>query len=194
MAQGAIHVSYLTGGINVRFCISLGLASTPASPEYALLRWTDTSQDALQQVRFIGFTAGARQQSVSYGAVCVVFDYSTIPGAAASSPYSPYPPYQYQSPGLPQPNFRTGLEELSGGGEAAPAPATTTAAPLPWDIFSLLPSPGPASVTRRRVVAAPGQQKVIEPVLKNQYLTKLQRTLLPPPSHLVSDFDAENII
>ena len=176
----------------------MGLASTPASPEYALLRWTDTSQDALQQVRFIGFTAGARQQSVSYGAVCVVFDYSTIPGAAASSAYSAYPPYQYQSPGLPQPNFRTGLEELSGGGEAAPTPApaptTTTGAPLPWDIFSLLPSPGPASVTRRRVVAAAGQQKVIEPVLKNQYLTKLQRTLLPPPSHLVSDFDAENII
>ena len=176
----------------------MGLASTPASPEYALLRWTDTSQDALQQVRFIGFTAGARQQSVSYGAVCVVFDYSTIPGAAASSPYSPYPPYQYQSPGFPQPNFRTGLEELSGGGDAAPAPApattTTTAAPLPWDIFSLLPSPGPASVTRRRVVAAPGQQKVIEPVLKNQYLTKLQRTLLPPPTHLVSDFEAENIV
>ena len=170
----------------------MGLASTPASPEYALLRWTDTSQDALQQVRFIGFTAGARQQSVSYGAVCVVFDYSTIPGAAASSPYSPYPPYQ--SPGFPQPNFRTGLEELSGGGDAATPTTTTTAAPLPWDIFSLLPSPGPASVTRRRVVAAPGQQKVIEPVLKNQYLTKLQRTLLPPPSHLVSDFEAENIV
>ena len=79
--------------------------------------------------------------------------------------------------------------------KTTPAPTTTTtAAPLPWDIFSLLPSPGPASVTRRRVVAAPGQQKVIEPVLKNQYLTKLQRTLLPPPSHLVSDFEAENIV
>ena len=41
----------------------------------------------------------------------------------------------------------------------------------------------------KAVYVAPEDQKVIQPVLKNPYLTKLQRELLPPPAHLVAEFD-----
>ena len=77
--------------------------------------------------------------------------------------------------------------------EESSTTTTTTNPVIPWDIFSLLSVPTPRSKNTKVYVQ---DQKVLEPVLKNQYLTKLQRGLLPPPSDVVSNFDAivENIV
>ena len=169
---------------------SFGLANTPASSEYALLRWTDTSREALRNVRYIGFTNGNRQHSIDYGAMCVVFDYNSI-RSPYQSPQMPYPYYQTYSANHPnsRTDFNGDVVEEAVDNMRDSSSASTSPRPIPWDIFSLIPSPTPTITKKEAVFVAPEDQKIIEPVLKNQYLTKLQRTLLPPPQHLVADFD-----
>ena len=115
-------------------------------------------------------------------------------------PYPQYPQYPqaYSGQGYPggRSDFENIVQELMNvdKAEESIASTTTTANPVnPWDIFSLLPVPTPRSNNKKVYVQ---DQKVLEPVLKNQYLTKLQRGLLPPPSDVVSNFDAivENIV
>ena len=113
--------------------------------------------------------------------MCVVFDYNKSPYISPSLPY-PYPYHQ---------TYTAGRTDLNSVVDDVVAVSSTTATPaplIPWDIFNLIPTP---AVTTRRSEPAfvSPDQKVIEPVLKNQYLTKLQRNLLPPPSHLVADFE-----
>ena len=186
--------------------VSFGLANTPASSDYALLRWTDTSSEALRAVTYIGFTNGARAQSIDYGANCVMFDFTNVRrgGGSLSQPQLPYPQYpQYPQAYSGYPGGRSDFENIvqelmnvdKEEGSSA-ATTTTTANPvIPWDIFNLLAVPTPRS-NKKKVYVQAEDQKVLEPVLKNQYLTKLQRGLLPPPSDVVSNFDAivENIV
>lgn len=184
--------------------VSFGLANTPASSDYALLRWTDTSSEAIRAVTYIGFTNGARAQSIDYGANCVMFDFTNVQRGGLSQPQLPYPQYpQYPQAHSGYPGARSDFEnivqELMNADQPegpSAATTTTTANPVvPWDIFSLLAVPTPRS-NKKKVYVQAEDQKVLEPVLKNQYLTKLQRGLLPPPSDVVSNFDAivENIV
>jgi len=171
--------------------LSLGLTNTPAITEYALLRWTDTGRDALKSVRYIGFTNGERQQSVDYGAMCIIFDYQSYQNPY-QSPSLPYPFPYYQTFSAHHPNSRLDLPETVAELVAVPSTgsSTTSRTPIPWDIFNLIPTPPSPSIQASEAVFVPPQdQKVIEPILKNQYLTKLQRKLLPPPPHLVANFE-----
>ena len=52
--------------------LSLGLNGAPFSPDYTILRWTDTSTSALRGIKYLGFTNGDRQSSIEYGANCVL--------------------------------------------------------------------------------------------------------------------------
>ena len=156
--------------------IRLGLTSSPPSPEYALLKYTDSSQDALQTVKYIGFTNGHRQQSIDYGAICIVFDFSSL-----REPPLPYPlPYYQQYGGASL--YPLGRDELPSLAQPQPTTPPTTTRANAWDIFNLLPTP--SSSTSKAVFVPPEEQKIIEPILKNPYLTKLQRKLLPQPQVL----------
>ena len=156
--------------------IRLGLTSSPPSPEYALLKYTDSSQDALQTVKYIGFTNGNRQQSIDYGAICIVFDFSSL-----REPPLPYPlPYYQQYGGASL--YPLGRDELPSLAQPQPTSPPTTTRANAWDIFNLLPTP--SSSTSKAVFVPPEEQKIIEPILKNPYLTKLQRKLLPQPQVL----------
>ena len=65
--------------------LSLGLNGAPFSPDYAILRWTDTSTTALKAVKFLGFTNGNSESSIDYGANCVLLK-TSIP--SLRNPYS----------------------------------------------------------------------------------------------------------
>ena len=96
-----------------KLCFSVGLSGSPLSSDYAILKWTDTSSSALNSIKYIGFTNGARQHSIDYGANCVLlkthygvnpayYTQNYNPSPYQSSPYQSPPPYQssppYQSP------------------------------------------------------------------------------------------------
>ena len=132
-----------------------------------------------------------RQQTIDYGAMCVVFDFNNV-RQSYNTPQLPYP-YPYQQHPFQTPHGRDELESIL---DEVSSTTTSTSAPVnPWDIFvdTLLPTPPVRKtiVSKNTVYVAPEEQKIIQPVLKNQYLTKLQRELLPPPPHLVADFDQE---
>ena len=156
--------------------IRLGLASSPPSAEYALLKYTDSSQDALQAVKYIGFTNGNRQQSIDYGAICIVFDFTSL-----RQPQLPFPLPYYQQYGATQ-LYPVGRDELPSLPQPQPTTQPTTTRANAWDIFNLIPTP--VSSTSQAVFVPPEEQKIIEPILKNPYLTKLQRKLLPQPQVL----------
>ena len=52
--------------------LSLGLNGAPFSPDFAILRWTDTSTTALRGVKYLGFTNSDKESSIDYGANCVL--------------------------------------------------------------------------------------------------------------------------
>ena len=52
--------------------LSLGLNGAPFSPDFAILRWTDTSTTALRAVKYLGFTNSDKESSIDYGANCVL--------------------------------------------------------------------------------------------------------------------------
>ena len=53
--------------------LSVGLNGSPFSAEYALARWTDTSNSAIEKLMYIGFTA-ADGAAAKYGVNCVLLD------------------------------------------------------------------------------------------------------------------------
>ncbi len=63
--------------------VSVGLNGSPFSPEYALARWTDRSGNAIERLRYIGFT-GSDDSTVSYGVNCVLLD-TPLSGEAAAA-------------------------------------------------------------------------------------------------------------
>ena len=74
---------------------SLGLNGAPFSPDFALVKWTDTSNSALSSVKFMGFTAGSRGQSLKFGANCVLL--KTQYTVLGQSPYVQVSPQQIQA-------------------------------------------------------------------------------------------------
>ena len=49
-------VLYAAGLIELMF--SVGLNGSPFTPDYAIVKWTDSSTTAIPSLRYIGFTAG----------------------------------------------------------------------------------------------------------------------------------------
>ena len=52
--------------------LSIGINGAPFSPDFAILRWTDTSTSALKSIKYLGFTNGNYASSLDYGANCVL--------------------------------------------------------------------------------------------------------------------------
>jgi hypothetical protein len=74
---------------------SVGLNGAPFSPDFALVKWTDTSNSALASVKFMGFTTGERGQSLQFGANCVLL--KTQYAVLGQSPYVQVSPQQIQA-------------------------------------------------------------------------------------------------
>ena len=126
--------------------------------------------------------------------MCVVFDYNNVRNNfnTPQLPY-PYPNYPQTYSSFQQPNGRDELGQSKVPDLVQETQVSSSTTPQSaWDVFvdTILPSPPPRRVTNNKAVyVAPEDQKVIQPVLKNPYLTKLQRELLPPPAPLVAEFD-----
>ena len=73
----------------------MGLNGAPFSPDFALVKWTDTSNSALSSVKFMGFTAGSRGSSLKFGANCVLL--KTQYAVLGQSPYVQVSPQQIQA-------------------------------------------------------------------------------------------------
>ena len=71
------------------------MSGSPLSSDFAILKWTDTTSTVLPAITYIGFTNGARQQSIDYGASCVLLQ--TQYGAGLSPYAQGYPQQSYQS-------------------------------------------------------------------------------------------------
>jgi len=156
--------------------LSVGLSGSPLSSDYALLKWTDTSSSALPSIKYLGFTNGGRQQSVDYGSNCVLLRTSY---SSDQTPYGQGYPQQFQPPTYPygtKNSYNQNAQVLQPNYQVNP-----------WDYLSRqLPEPESQLVFEQQLT--PWQEeRVIEPVLKSQYLTKLNRLL---PSFL-EDFENE---
>ena len=81
--------------IAIIFYFSVGLNGAPFSPDFALVKWTDTSTTALPSVKYMGFTTGARTQSIKFGANCVLL--KTQYAVLGQSPYVQVSPQQIQA-------------------------------------------------------------------------------------------------
>jgi len=137
--------------------LSLGLNGAPFSPDFAILRWTDTSTTALRAIRYMGFTNGHRDSSIEYGANCVLLK-------------------------TPVPNFRNSYSQIASQFPSSFLPnkgslLTSNSAVNPWSYLAS----NPDLLNGHIIQSNRDPQTVIEPILKSQYLTKLQRIL---PSYL----------
>lgn len=151
--------------------LSVGLNGAPFSPDFALVKWTDTSTSAIPSLKYMGFTLGRRDSSVQFGANCVLLK---TPGFT-QSPYVQVSPQQIQQQYQPyQPVYYNQGQTLARD-QAPPgqAPLVSSPQPNPWDILSAASKLNPVE---HEIKSRP-QQTVIEPIIKNQYLTKLKRLL-----------------
>ena len=69
----------------------MGLNGAPFSPDFALVKWTDTSTKAISSIKYMGFTTGAKDQSIAFGANCVLLK------AEYTNPYVQVSPQQIQA-------------------------------------------------------------------------------------------------
>ena len=90
-----MKISLLIIPPSIYIFFSLGLNGAPFSPDFALVKWTDTSNSALSSVKFMGFTAGSRGQSLKFGANCVLL--KTQYAVLGQSPYVQVSPQQIQA-------------------------------------------------------------------------------------------------
>ena len=72
---------------------SVGLNGAPFSPDFALVKWTDTSTSAIGSIKYMGFTNGERASTLDYGANCVLLKTQYNAG---QSPYVQVSPQQIQ--------------------------------------------------------------------------------------------------
>jgi len=149
--------------------ISVGLNGAPFSPDYALVKWTDTSTSALTAVRFMGFTLGRRGSSIEFGANCVLLK---TPGF---SPLTKQPPYiQVSQPQqisqYPQSYFSQAKSQVGPSITGVNLPTVQNI--NPWDFLNS----AKVDPVEQHIYPSP-EQTVIEPILKSQYLTKLKRLL-----------------
>jgi hypothetical protein len=146
--------------------ISVGLSGSPLSSDYAILKWTDTGTTALPTIKYIGFTNGARQHSIDYGANCVLLKTNYGVNPAYYNQGYQQPLYQPPYPHTTKATYNTNPQVVQQSPQINP-----------WDLLTY-PAPGPVRKTVSKQAASPwSQQRVIQPVLKSQYLTKLHRLL-----------------
>jgi len=160
--------------------LRVGLSGSPLNSDYAMLKWTDSSSTALPSIKYIGFTNGERRQSIDYGANCILLqmNYNTAPngygqtyGVADQQSFYNFPAGRSSlntktTQGLPQ-NPQMNYWDL-----------------LPLDVAEPLKSQPLATASLDNFDS---EQRVIEPVLRSQYLTKLNRRL---PTYLTDEFDS----
>ena len=184
--------------------LSVGLNGAPFNSDYALLRWTDTG-DAMRNIKYMGFTATS-ESNVEYGVNCVLLNtaigvqqnpfvqilpqappnFNTFGGnlaPAAAPPSPPQPIASFNNLNQVQPQF-----SFNSLPTTAPSPSSfqyQTSSPTaqsnrrqqgivrpgskPWLL-------NPNAATELQIVTEP-QETIIEPVIRNQYLTKLKRLL-----------------
>ena len=177
--------------------LSVGLNGAPFSSDYALLRWTDAG-DALKNIKYMGFTASS-EAVVQYGTNCVLLN--TAIGIGPQNPFVQISPQNFNA-GLnlnqvqPQFSFNSLPGPLPG-----PLPITTPTpssnqnpnvlrqqirpGAKPWQLDS-------TRAMELQIVTEP-QETIIEPVIRNQYLTKLKR-LLPSFFDGIPKKDIEAIV
>jgi hypothetical protein len=51
--------------------LSVGMNGSPVLSDYALIKWTDTSESALKNVKFMGFTSSSNA-NIGYGVNCAL--------------------------------------------------------------------------------------------------------------------------
>ena len=197
--------------------LSVGLNGAPFSSDYALLRWTDTT-DGLRNIKYMGFTA-SEETNVEFGTNCVLLN--TAIGIGQQNPFVQISPNTIaqqqqnsnfganlnqvqpqfslnslpivQSNGIIQSQFQniqSQQQQPSSIGQSIqqqlPRPGSK-----PW----LLNNPGGSaaySPMEVEIVTEP-EQTIIEPVIRNQYLTKLKR-LLPTFFEGIPKEDMEAIL
>jgi len=143
--------------------LSVGLNGAPFSPDYALVKWTDTSTSAITAIKYMGFTNAERASSIDYGANCVLLK---------SQPYVQVSPQQIQ-----QLQYQFGGTNNFYNPNTQVAPMSPNPQSNPWDYLN----PADQLAVQEHQIQPRPDQTVIEPVIKSQYLTKLKRIL---PSYL----------
>ena len=200
--------------------LSVGLNGAPFSSDYALLRWTDTT-DGLRNIKYMGFTA-SEETNVEFGTNCVLLN--TAIGIGQQNPFVQISPNTIaqqqqqnsnfggganlnqvqpqfslnslpivQSNGIIQSQFQniqSQQQQPSSIGQSIqqqlPRPGSK-----PWLLNN---HPGSAAYSPMEVeIVTEPEQTIIEPVIRNQYLTKLKR-LLPTFFEGIPKEDMEAII
>jgi len=162
--------------------LSVGLNGAPFSPDFALVKWTDTSTSAIGSIKYMGFTNGERASTIDYGANCVLLKTQNSFGL---SPYVQVSPQQIQ-----QLQYQLGQNNYYNQNPQAPQinNRPSNSQPNPWDYLNT-PDILEAKTIEHQIQPRP-EQTVIEPKLKSQYLTKLKRIL---PSYLEELQDGEMV-
>jgi len=136
--------------------LSVGLNGSPFTPDYAIVKWTDSSTTAIPSLRYIGFTAGDKKSRIKFGSNCVLLNGNIRQTSGESI-------FPIENSFDPKKSLLAQLEAQSISEQSTP-----------WDFVSTNPSQlniGFDTLTRQP------EQVVLEPVIKSQYLTKLKRLL-----------------
>jgi len=189
--------------------LSVGLNGAPFSPDFALVKWTDTSTSAITAIKYMGFTNGERASTIAYGANCVLLKTQYNAGQSQFVQVSPQQIQQLQYQ-LGQNNFynpniqvnndwlwknyattvnRNILHQIAPSQVMAPQiiERTPNIPPLnAWDYLNTQDNLE-SKVVEHQIKSRP-EQTVIQPKLKSHYLTKLKRIL---PSYLEELQDGE---
>ncbi len=183
---------------NVGGQLSVGLNGAPFSSDYALVKWADTSGAAMKSIKYLGFTA-SKDAMINFGANCILLNtqiglgqnpfVQIQPTSSFSQSQQPLP--QSSSINLnqlqPQFNFASLASQvpprnlLRNTASSQPQILTPTSntnvqrqvippGAKPWEL------PAQGNPVELEIVTEP-ESTVIEPVLRNQYLTKLKRLL-----------------
>ena len=88
--------------------LSVGLNGAPFSSDYALLRWTDTT-DGLRSIKYMGFTA-SEETNVEFGTNCVLLN--TAIGIGQKNPFVQISPNSIQQQNSNFQNFGANLNQV----------------------------------------------------------------------------------
>ena len=179
--------------------LAVGLNGAPFSPDYAIVKWTDTSSNAIRSIKYMGFTT-SRGSEIEFGTNCVLLNTQIGLGV---NPFVQNIPQQQTFAALNQQGFNLNQLQPQQGfnlNQVQPQFSFSNFARNPTlqqatteSVRILQPNSGPvlrqevpvgakpwlldpSSAMELELVTEPGET-IIEPVLRNQYLTKLKRLL-----------------
>ena len=183
--------------------ISLGRNGDPFKEEYALVKWTDNSNTAIENMKYIGFTVG-QGSAVSYGANCVLAEPTASNSAAAiiASRDNGHNVGNFAQGvgggafGFPSNPLLLGQQPSSPMGQQQQYGSSLTPATLlamqqqflqqqqqqqqPYNFMSPLGRQGSTDLMPEEAPAVPEEEEkevIIEPVLRNRFLTKVARMM-----------------